>query len=181
MAEVAQKRAEHAEVRKPADDIISAQEGQISVMKRIGDDMRGMGMGHGGHMGMSRSEMGMDMDLPMLRRTKSFDRAFIDMMLPHHQGAIAMARKGARQGQPAGAAHDRPGHHRRADQGTRADAQVAQGLVATDRHVVLCRLHELAEKEDVGLIVVGSSTRAAPDVCCPAAPPSGCCTGRPAR
>ena len=102
MAEVAQKRAEHAEVRKLADDIISAQEGQISVMKRIGDDMRGMGMGHGGHMGMSRSEMGMDMDLPMLRRTKSFDRAFIDMMLPHHQGAIAMARKELAKGsQPA--------------------------------------------------------------------------------
>jgi uncharacterized protein (DUF305 family) len=102
MAEVAQKRAQHPEVRRLADDIISAQKGQISVMKRIGDDMRGMNMDHGGHMGMSQSEMGMDMDLPMLRRTKSFDRAFIDMMLPHHQGAIAMARKELAKGsQPA--------------------------------------------------------------------------------
>jgi uncharacterized protein (DUF305 family) len=102
MAELAQKRAEHPEVRRLADDIISAQKGQISVMKRIGADMRGMSMGHGGHMGMSQSEMGMDMDLPMLRHTKVFDRAFIDMMLPHHQGAIAMARKELAKGsQPA--------------------------------------------------------------------------------
>lgn len=102
MAEVAQKRAQHPEVRRLADDIISAQKGQISVMKRIGADMRGMNMGHGGHMGMSQSEMGMDMNLPLLRHTKSFDRAFIDMMLPHHQGAIAMARKELAEGsQPA--------------------------------------------------------------------------------
>jgi len=102
MAEVTQKRAEHAEVRKLADDIISAQKGEISVMNRIGDDMHSMGMDDGGHMGMGQSEMGMDMDMDMLRRAKPFDRAFIDMMVPHHQGAIAMARKELAKGsQPA--------------------------------------------------------------------------------
>ncbi|MEO8687758.1 MAG: DUF305 domain-containing protein [Solirubrobacteraceae bacterium] len=102
MAQVAQTRAGHAEVRTLADGIISAQKGQISVMKRIGDDMRGMGMAHGDHLGMSQSQMGMNMDLPALRRAKPFDRAFIDMMLPHHQGAIAMARKELAKGsQPA--------------------------------------------------------------------------------
>lgn len=94
MAEIAQKRGEHAEVRKLADDIISAQQGEASVMKRIGDDMHAMGMSHASaHMGMSQSEMGMDMNIPLLRLAEPFDRAFIDMMVPHHMGAIAMARK----------------------------------------------------------------------------------------
>jgi len=102
MAKVAQTRADHPEVRQFADDIISAQKRQISVMQRIGDDMHGMGMRDRGHMGMSQSQMGMDMDLPKLRRAKPFDRTFIDMMLPHHLGAIAMARKELAKGsQPA--------------------------------------------------------------------------------
>jgi uncharacterized protein (DUF305 family) len=102
MAEVAQKRAEHPEVRQLADNIISAQNGEVSVMDTIGRDMHAMGMHDGGHMGMSQSQMGMDMDMPMLRRAKPFDRAFIDMMVPHHQGAIAMAKQLLQKGeQPA--------------------------------------------------------------------------------
>jgi uncharacterized protein (DUF305 family) len=102
VAEMAHKRAEHPEVRNLADDIISLRKGQISVMKRIGDDMRGMGMHDGGHMGMSRSQMGMNIDLPRLRHAKPFDRAFIDMMVPQRQGATAMARKELADGsQPA--------------------------------------------------------------------------------
>jgi len=92
MAEVAQKRAQHAEVRALAGDIISAQKGEIAMMSGIGDDLDHMGMHGGGHMGMSQAQMGMDMDMSMLRRDKPFDRAFIDMMVPHHRGAIAMAR-----------------------------------------------------------------------------------------
>ncbi len=99
MAEVAKKRAEHPEIRPLADNIISAQKGEISVMETIGRDMRGMGMDEGGHMGMSQSQMGMDMDMPMLRRAKPFDRAFIDMMVPHHQGAIAMAKQLLKKGE----------------------------------------------------------------------------------
>lgn len=102
MAEVAQKRAEHPEVRQLAGNIISAQKGEISVMDTIGRDMHAMGMHEGGHMGMSQSQMGMDMDMPMLRRAKPFDRAFIDMMVPHHQGAIAMARQLLRKGEQPG-------------------------------------------------------------------------------
>jgi uncharacterized protein (DUF305 family) len=109
MAEAAKKRAEHAEIRRLADNIISAQKGEISVMATIGRDMHAMGMHDGGHMGMSQSQMGMDMDMPMLRRAKPFDRAFIDMMVPHHQGAIAMARQLLRKGEQPGLrkmAHD---------------------------------------------------------------------------
>jgi uncharacterized protein (DUF305 family) len=102
MAEVAQKRGEHPEVRQLADNIISAQKGEMSVMDTIGRDMHAMGMHEGGHMGMSQSQMGMEMDMPMLQRAKPFDRAFIDMMVPHHQGAIAMAKQLLEKGeQPA--------------------------------------------------------------------------------
>ena len=102
MAEVAQQRAVLPAMRKLADDIISAQEGQISVMTRIGDDMRAMGTHGGGHMDMSQAELGMDVDMPTLRRAEPFDRAFIDMMVAHHQGAIAMAREQLDKGsQPA--------------------------------------------------------------------------------
>jgi uncharacterized protein (DUF305 family) len=34
----------------------------------------------------------MDMDMRSLRHADPFDRMFIDMMIPHHQGAIRMAR-----------------------------------------------------------------------------------------
>jgi uncharacterized protein (DUF305 family) len=102
MAEVARERAEHPEIRELADSIISAQEAEISVMQTIGRDTHGMGMHEGDHMGMSRSQMGMGMDMPMLRRARPFDRAFIDMMIPHHQGAIAMAEQLLDEGeQPA--------------------------------------------------------------------------------
>ena len=102
MARIAQKRAEHPEIRELAGDIVAAQKGEISVMKTIGRDMHGMS-GHGdGHMGMSEHDMGMDMDPAELEKAKPFDRAFIDAMVPHHQGAVAMAKQLLKSGeQPA--------------------------------------------------------------------------------
>jgi uncharacterized protein (DUF305 family) len=37
-------------------------------------------------------DMGMSMKMGALKDAKPFDRAFIDEMIPHHQGAIRMAR-----------------------------------------------------------------------------------------
>jgi uncharacterized protein (DUF305 family) len=102
MARIAQKRAEHPEIRQLADAIVEAQEGEISVMKTIRRDMHGMGEHGDSHMGMSDAEMGMDMDPAMLENAEPFDRAFIDMMVPHHQGAVAMAKELLKSGeQPA--------------------------------------------------------------------------------
>ena len=89
MAGIARERAEHAEIRRLADAIIDAQQGEIETMGHIAEHVGD----HGGHMGMSEAEMGMDMDPRLLRDAEPFDRAFIDMMVPHHEGAIAMARK----------------------------------------------------------------------------------------
>jgi uncharacterized protein (DUF305 family) len=102
MAELAKTRATHPEVRALANDIISAQRAEISVMGRVRDDMHGMGMQNGGHMGMSQHEMGMDMDMSTLRRARPFDRAFLDMMVPHHHGAIRIARVELAKGKQGG-------------------------------------------------------------------------------
>jgi uncharacterized protein (DUF305 family) len=102
MARIAQQRAEHPEIRRLADDIMAAQESEISVMKTIRRDMDHMGENGGGHMGMSDSEMGMSMNPAALETAEPFDRAFIDAMVPHHQGAVAMAKQLLKQGeQPA--------------------------------------------------------------------------------
>lgn len=102
MAQLAKKKADHPEIRTLADDIISAQKGDIATMKVIRDDMHSMGMDDGGHMGMNDHAMGMDMDIDALRGATPFDQAFIDAMVPHHRGAIAMAKAELANGtQPA--------------------------------------------------------------------------------
>ena len=102
MARVAQKHAEHSEIRDLADDIIAAQESEISAMKTIRRETHDMAEHGGGHMGMSEADMGMEMDPAELEDAKPFDRAFIDAMVPHHEGAIAMAKQLLKSGdQPA--------------------------------------------------------------------------------
>lgn len=102
MARIARERAEHGELRRMADAMIDAQAGEVSVMRSLALDAHHMGATSEGHMGMSEGEMGMSIDMPMLERVRPFDRAFIDMMIPHHRGAIAMAREELAQGeQPA--------------------------------------------------------------------------------
>jgi len=95
MAMLANTRAEHPELRRLADDIIAAQNREIDTMSSVKADLAGE---HGDHMAgdahMSGDEhsRGMGMDPQELRDAKPFDREFIDMMIPHHQGAIRMAR-----------------------------------------------------------------------------------------
>ena len=88
MAEIAQDKAEHAEIKQLANDIVTSQSKEIDQLKAwrkawYGSDT--IPEGGAGHMA------GMDTDLKQLAATSPFDRAFIDAMLPHHQSAIAMA------------------------------------------------------------------------------------------
>jgi len=70
------------------------------IAQRLGVTPDAMSTGGGGaHMssdasalGLSVGEMGMSMNMSSLRSARPFDRAFVDMMIPHHQGAIRMAR-----------------------------------------------------------------------------------------
>lgn len=95
MATVAQRKAEHAELKQLAEAIVGAQDGEIAQMKGwrkawYGSDQIAPGMG-GHQMG------GMETDLAQLETATPFDKAFIDAMIPHHQSAIDMAQEAMTQ------------------------------------------------------------------------------------
>jgi uncharacterized protein (DUF305 family) len=95
MAQLAQDRAQHRELRQLADKIVSDQSREIEQLKAIHERTFGTplpALGGHGSLGLAPHEMGMNMDPTMLRDAKPFDRAFIDAMVAHHQGAIRMAR-----------------------------------------------------------------------------------------
>ena len=91
MAKIAQRKAEHPELKALADAIVADQDREIAQMKGwrkawYGSDT--IPPGGGGHqMG------GMDTDLKQLEAGQPFDKAFIVAMIPHHESAIEMARE----------------------------------------------------------------------------------------
>lgn len=102
MAKIAQKQADHPEIKQLADDIVAAQDGEIEDMNAMHERMFGepaMGADHG-DLGLDDHMMGMDsMSMDSLAKAKPFDEAFIDEMIPHHQGAIRMAQVELADGQ----------------------------------------------------------------------------------
>ncbi len=97
MAEVAMKNAEHEQIKRLAEDIVSAQEAEIRELKAIKQEEFGTSRVP---MDMSMKEMeamGMAMDPQALAKEEPFDKAFIDNMIPHHQSAIEMAEVAAKE------------------------------------------------------------------------------------
>lgn len=107
MAQLAQRRAEHPEIKQLAEAIIRSQEAEIATMKGWRKDWFGSdgtppldkvpmvpGMaGHGGGHGGGGTMMDMAADVETLRNApEPFDRAFIDAMIPHHESAIEAAK-----------------------------------------------------------------------------------------
>lgn len=100
MAAVASKRAAHPELKELTDAIVEAQQVEIATIGKIhvqltGEALRPNADAHQ-QLGLSAEEAGMMHDgrdaVAELKPAKPFDRAFIDAMVPHHQGAIRMAR-----------------------------------------------------------------------------------------
>jgi len=91
MAEVAQKRGQHREIKQLADAIVKTQNDEIQIMNELAGKLDDAGVKKG-DLGIPMHEMGMSDDVEMLEDAKPFDREFIDMMILHHQGAIRMAR-----------------------------------------------------------------------------------------
>ena len=98
MANIAKRRAEHPEVRELAKRIVNTQREEIRQIERIHQRLFDQKIlpnpdAHEG-LGLSAQEAGMAHMEPTaaLADAKPFDRAFIDEMVPHHQGAIRMAR-----------------------------------------------------------------------------------------
>jgi len=94
MAEIAIERAEHPEIEALAMSITASQGDEITELEAIHKRLFDAPVGEVDHgtLGLAEHEMGMSADLSSLESAKPFDRAFIDMMVPHHQGAILMAR-----------------------------------------------------------------------------------------
>ncbi len=98
MAKLALTSAKHQELKDMANDIISAQNGEISQMKSwqqawgypssSSDNM----MDHSA-MGMMDEMAGMEDELKG-KTGDEFDKAFIEQMIMHHQGALDMAAPG---------------------------------------------------------------------------------------
>jgi uncharacterized protein (DUF305 family) len=98
MAKVAMDKATHQKVSKLAREIVSAQQSEIETLTRVRNQLDAAGV-KPQDLGLSKAEMGMDHNMAMLMEAKPFDRMFIDMMIPHHQGAIRMARVELEKGQ----------------------------------------------------------------------------------
>jgi len=95
MARPAETKAQHAELKEMARNIIRDQEREIAQMKQWRDEWyagkpQAMNMEMSGMMDSMR---GMDMTKLNAASGNTFDMMFLDMMTPHHQGAIVMARE----------------------------------------------------------------------------------------
>ncbi len=91
MATIAQKRGQTTFVKQLADGIVRTQKQEITVMSAAKGDLTKAEVKKA-PLGVPSAMMGMDMNMGSLRTATPFDKAFIDMMVPHHQGAIRMAR-----------------------------------------------------------------------------------------
>ena len=91
MAKLAEERAESDFVRELANDIVATQTGEIGTLREQDQELSVAGVPKGS-LPVPEDERGMDHDASELRGAKPFDRAFIEMMIPHHEGAIAMAK-----------------------------------------------------------------------------------------
>jgi uncharacterized protein (DUF305 family) len=96
MARLATSRANHTEVKRLASGIIFAQNTEIGQMhgihRRLFDSELKPDPGAHEKLGIEAHEAGTEADLEELRNADPFDQMFIDMMIPHHQGAIRQAR-----------------------------------------------------------------------------------------
>ncbi len=97
MTEVAAERAEAPEIKEIAKGIAESQEPEIKQMQDIHQRLFGSPLvpNPGAHdeLGLSPEEAGAGHDdaAAKLETADPFDRAFVDEMVPHHEGAIRMA------------------------------------------------------------------------------------------
>ncbi|MFD0357972.1 DUF305 domain-containing protein [Streptomyces sp. NPDC127110] len=98
MADLAATRAESAEVKELAAEIKKAQDPEIKTLSgwltAWGEQVPAADAAQGGHGGHSMSGMMTGQEMEQLTKAsgKAFDTAFLDLMVKHHEGAVAMAK-----------------------------------------------------------------------------------------
>ena len=90
MVEIAQKRGESQFVKNLADDIVGTQNAEIETLRTQDAELEQADV-EASELGIDEHMMGTDSDPSMLEDAEPFDSVFIEMMIPHHEGAIAMA------------------------------------------------------------------------------------------
>jgi uncharacterized protein (DUF305 family) len=100
MAEIAQDRAKSEFVKSLAQNIIRAQAAEIETLRAEDARLADAGV-KAGNLGISEHHMGMSMDVSSLETAEPFDTAFLNMMIPHHEGAVKMAEIEMEQGSNA--------------------------------------------------------------------------------
>jgi uncharacterized protein (DUF305 family) len=95
MAKMAEMKTQNAELKAFARKIVEDQNREIAQMKQWRDSWYpGKPLAINMEMpGMNDSMKGMDMRKMETASGKEFDLMFIDMMTPHHEGAVTMARE----------------------------------------------------------------------------------------
>lgn len=91
MAAIAKTEATSAFVKKLAASITRSQTAEIAQMNGIDAGLAESGVTVG-NLQMNNHEMGMNMTAEELRGAKPFDKKFIELMVPHHQGAVEMSK-----------------------------------------------------------------------------------------
>jgi uncharacterized protein (DUF305 family) len=92
MAAIAGGRAESDFVKELASNITDTQTDEIELMRKQDAELKNAGVTPG-KLGVEPHMMGMDQEPASLAKAQPFDAAFIKMMIPHHEGAVAMARE----------------------------------------------------------------------------------------
>jgi uncharacterized protein (DUF305 family) len=92
MAQGTLERAEHPEIKQLAQNIITSQQAEIKQMQAW-EHAWFPNATPTASPSMSQSEMGMTMDVNTLKTAQPFDKAFMEAMIPHHQGVIHMSQQ----------------------------------------------------------------------------------------
>ncbi|MDP9377579.1 MAG: DUF305 domain-containing protein [Actinomycetota bacterium] len=91
MAKTARTRGESRFVKRLAGDIVRTQNAEITTMQKRDKALAAAGVKRGS-LGVPSHMTGMDDDPAALKQANPFDREFLSMMIPHHEGAVTMAK-----------------------------------------------------------------------------------------
>lgn len=89
MAELAQKKSDRIEIKELSAAILESQQAEIDKMRELKAELPQ----NAGTMMTEEQVSAMQVETDKLGGADDFDKAFIVAMVPHHQGAITMARR----------------------------------------------------------------------------------------